>query len=266
MFKKYKNCLFFILIAISVLDAQSDRVSGKIRGKAIDGISKDPLVGANVLLLPVESGRGTMTNENGEFVIPNLMTGLYSIKVSYMGYASTIIQNIEVSPGATTEILCSMSVEAIEGQEVNVVAESMENTVDVKSVVTQVKYSGDQLYKMPVSNFTDVIANAGGVVKTEAGRSRGIHMRGGRSGEVAFYVDGILTNDPVDRSQGVQIDKESIDVLTISKGGFSAEFGEAMSGIVTVVTKSGSKQDYSGNLIFETDQLSNNNSIQINAI
>ena len=264
MFMKFKSHFLLTLIIISVLDAQSDRVSGKIRGKAIDGMTKDPLVGANILLLPVESGRGTMTNENGEFVIPNIMSGIYSIKVSYMGYASTIIQNIEVSPGATTEILCSMTVEAIEGQEVNVVAESMENTVDVKSVVTQVKYSGDQLYKMPVSNFTDVIANAGGVVKTEAGRSQGIHMRGGRSGEVAFYVDGILTNDPVDRSQGVQIDKESIDVLTISKGGFSAEFGEAMSGIVTVVTKSGSKQNYSGNLIFETDQVSNNNSIYNN--
>ena len=264
MFMKFKFYFLLTLIIVSVLDAQSDRVSGKIRGKAIDAMTKDVLVGANILLLPVEGGRGTMTNENGEFVIPNIMSGFYSIKVSYMGYATTIIQNIEVSPGATTEILCSMSVEAIEGQEVNVVAESMENTVDVKSVVTQVKYSGDQLYKMPVSNFTDVIANAGGVVKTEAGRSRGIHMRGGRSGEVAFYVDGILTNDPVDRSQGVQIDKESIDVLTISKGGFSAEFGEAMSGIVTVVTKSGSKQNYSGNLIFETDQVSNNNSIYNN--
>ena len=264
MILKFKSFFFFIFIIISVLDAQSDRVSGKIRGKAVDAMTKDPLFGANILLLPVESGRGTMTNENGEFVIPNLITGVYSVKVSYMGYASTIIQSIEVSPGATTHILCSMSVEAIEGQEVNVVAESMENTVDVKSVVTQVKYSGDQLYKMPVSNFTDVIANAGGVVKTEAGRSRGIHMRGGRSGEVAFYVDGILTNDPVDRSQGVQIDKESIDVLTISKGGFSAEFGEAMSGIVTVVTKSGSKQNYSGNLIFETDQISNNNSVYNN--
>jgi len=264
MIFKFKFYFFFIFIIITVLDAQSDRVSGKIRGRAVDAMTKDPLAGANVLLLPVESGRGTMTNENGEFVIPNLITGVYSVKVSYMGYASTIIQSIEVSPGATTEILCSMGVEAIEGQEVNVVAESMENTVDVKSVVTQVKYSGDQLYKMPVSNFTDVIANAGGVVKTEAGRSRGIHMRGGRSGEVAFYVDGILTNDPVDRSQGVQIDKESIDVLTISKGGFSAEFGEAMSGIVTVVTKSGSKQNYSGNLIFETDQISNNNSVYNN--
>ena len=261
---KFKFLLSIIFVFISVLGAQSDRVSGKIRGKVVDGINKEPLVGANVLLLPVEAGRGTMTNENGEFVIPNLITGKYSIKFSYMGYASTTIQSIDVSPGATTEILCLMNVEAIEGQEVNVVAESMENTVDVKSVVTQVKYSGDQLYKMPVSNFTDVIANAGGVVKTEAGRSRGIHMRGGRSGEVAFYVDGILTNDPVDRSQGVQIDKESIDVLTISKGGFSAEFGEAMSGIVTVVTKSGSKQNYSGNLIFETDQISNNNSIYNN--
>ena len=117
---------------ISVLDAQSDRVSGKIRGKVIGAINKDPLIGANVLLLPIETGRGTMTNENGEFVIPNLITGKYSLKVSYMGYASTIIQSIDVSPGATTEILCSMSVEAIEGQEVNVVAENMENTVDVK--------------------------------------------------------------------------------------------------------------------------------------
>ena len=257
--KKF-NFIIYALVVIITLNAQSDRVSGKIRGRVVDSTSKNPLAGANVLVLPVGSGRGTMTNENGEFVLPNLMTGRYNVKVSYMGYASTTIQDIDVSPGGTTEILFSLTIEAIEGQEVNVVAESMENTIDIKTVVSQVKYSGEQLYKMPVSNFTDVIANAGGVVKTEAGRSRGIHMRGGRSGEVAFYVDGILTNDPVDRSQGVQIDKEAIDVLTISKGGFSAEFGEAMSGIVTVITKSGSKQDISGNLIFETDQLASSNS------
>ena len=257
--KKF-NFIIYTLVVITILNAQSDRVSGKIRGRVVDSTSKNPLAGANVLVLPVGSGRGTMTNEDGEFVLPNLMTGRYNVKVSYMGYASTTIQDIDVSPGGTTEILFSLTIAAIEGQEVNVVAESMENTIDIKTVVSQVKYSGEQLYKMPVSNFTDVIANAGGVVKTEAGRSRGIHMRGGRSGEVAFYVDGILTNDPVDRSQGVQIDKEAIDVLTISKGGFSAEFGEAMSGIVTVITKSGSKQDISGNLIFETDQLASNNS------
>jgi len=257
--KKF-NFIIYALVVITTLNAQSDRVSGKIRGRVVDSTSKNPLAGANVLVLPVGSGRGTMTNEDGEFVLPNLMTGRYNVKVSYMGYASTTIQDIDVSPGGTTEILFSLTIEAIEGQEVNVVAESMENTINIKTVVSQVKYSGEQLYKMPVSNFTDVIANAGGVVKTEAGRSRGIHMRGGRSGEVAFYVDGILTNDPVDRSQGVQIDKEAIDVLTISKGGFSAEFGEAMSGIVTVITKSGSKQDISGNLIFETDQLASNNS------
>ena len=257
--KKF-NFIMCALVVITTLNAQSDRVSGKIRGRVVDSASKNPLAGANVLVLPVGSGRGTMTNEDGEFVLPNLMTGRYNVKVSYMGYASTTIQDIDVSPGGTTEILFSLTIAAIEGQEVNVVAESMENTINIKTVVSQVKYSGEQLNKMPVSNFTDVIANAGGVVKTEAGRSRGIHMRGGRSGEVAFYVDGILTNDPVDRSQGVQIDKEAIDVLTISKGGFSAEFGEAMSGIVTVITKSGSKQDISGNLIFETDQLASNNS------
>ena len=134
--------IIYGLVVITTLNAQSDRVSGKIRGRVVDRTSKDPLAGANVLVLPVESGRGTMTNQNGEFVLPNLMTGKYNVKVSYMGYASTTIQDIDVSPGGTSEILFSLTVEAIEGQEVNVVAESMENTIDIKTVVTQVKYSG----------------------------------------------------------------------------------------------------------------------------
>ena len=46
---KFKTYFLLPLIIISVLDAQSDRVSGKIRGKAIDGMTKDPLVGANIL-------------------------------------------------------------------------------------------------------------------------------------------------------------------------------------------------------------------------
>ena len=53
---KFNFILSIIFVFISVLGAQSDRVSGKIRGKVVDGINKDPLVGANVLLLPVEAG------------------------------------------------------------------------------------------------------------------------------------------------------------------------------------------------------------------
>jgi len=62
--KKF-NFIIYALVVITTLNAQSDRVSGKIRGRVIDNVSKDPLAGANVLVLPVESGRGTMTNEYG---------------------------------------------------------------------------------------------------------------------------------------------------------------------------------------------------------
>ena len=105
--KKF-NFIMYALVVITTLNAQSDRVSGKIRGRVVDSPSKNPLAGANVLVLPVGSGRGTMTNEDGEFVLPNLMTGRYNVKVSYMGYASTTIQDIDVSPGGTTEILFSL--------------------------------------------------------------------------------------------------------------------------------------------------------------
>jgi hypothetical protein len=46
------NFIIYALVVITTLNAQSDRVSGKIRGRVIDNVSKDPLAGANVLILP----------------------------------------------------------------------------------------------------------------------------------------------------------------------------------------------------------------------
>ncbi len=64
-----------------------------------------------------------------------------------------------------------------------------------------------------------------------------------------------MTNDPVDRSQGVEIDNEAIESIVITKGGFSVEYGEAMSGVVSIVTKSGSKENFSGSFEHEGDGL-----------
>ena len=81
---KLKFFLFFILVFISFLDAQSDRVSGKIRGRVLDSMTKEPLIGANVLLLPTETSRGTMTNENGEFqkgsIGPKIKAAMHFLK------------------------------------------------------------------------------------------------------------------------------------------------------------------------------------------
>ncbi|MDP7072454.1 MAG: carboxypeptidase-like regulatory domain-containing protein, partial [Candidatus Marinimicrobia bacterium] len=253
--KQYTWILFLCLFLTGITSGQSDRIAGKIRGTVTDGTNGDPLIGANALVLPAEYGRGAMTDVNGQFVIPNIPAGSYDIQVSYIGYASHIVRDVKIVPGLTVSLNFALNVEAIEGQAVDVVAQRDQEVVTVKTTTSKIVVTGEDIQKMPVSNFTELLANTGGVVEVEAGRSRGIHLRGGRSGEVAFFVDGVMTNDPVDRSQGVEIDNEAIESIVITKGGFSVEYGEAMSGVVSIVTKSGSKENFSGSFEHEGDGL-----------
>jgi len=247
--------LIVTIILMSISLGQSDRIAGKIRGSVMDGSTGDPLIGANVLVLLVESGRGAMSDINGQFVIPNIPAGTYDIQVSYIGYANHTVRDVNIVPGLTVKLNFKLNVEAVGIKAVDVIAQRDQDVVTVKTTTSKIVISGDDMQKMPVSNFTELLANTGGVVEVETGRSSGIHLRGGRSGEVAFFVDGVMTNDPVDRSQGVEIDNEAIESIVITKGGFSVEYGEAMSGVVSIVTKSGSKETYNGSFEHEGDGL-----------
>jgi len=191
---RFKNPLFALILMLPIIVfGQSDRVAGKIRGKVYDANSNTPLLGANVVVLPTSTGRGSMTDEHGDFVIPNVLTGKYDLMVTYIGYRKLKVQGINVLPGQTVEVKFPLTVSALTGDEVFVIADANDDIVNVKSTVTQIKVSGEEISKMPVSDFTDIIASTGGVVETEGGRSSGIHIRGGRSGEIAYFVDGIHT-------------------------------------------------------------------------
>ena len=88
-----------------------------------------------------------------------------------------------------------------------------------------------------MQEVTDIIKLQAGVNVSNDGN---IHIRGGRASEVSYVVDGISATDGYDRSQGIRLENESIQELQVISGTFNAEHGQAMSGIVNVVTKSGS--------------------------
>ena len=83
------------------------------------------------------------------------------------------------------------------------------------------------------------------LLQLQAGVSKdadgGFHIRGGRSSEIAYQVNGISITDPYDNSRGIDIDNSSIQELQVISGTFNAEYGNAMSGIVNTVTKEGGK-------------------------
>jgi outer membrane receptor protein involved in Fe transport len=90
---------------------------------------------------------------------------------------------------------------------------------------------------------TEILSLQSGITTDKGG---GIHIRGGRSSEVAYWVDGISVSDAYDGGQAVQVDNNAIQELQVISGTFNAEYGQAMSGIVNIVTKDGDRT-YHGN-------------------
>ncbi|MBL7047761.1 MAG: TonB-dependent receptor [Candidatus Marinimicrobia bacterium] len=207
--------------------------SGKISGIVIDAGTKEPLIGCNVIV--VGTSLGAATDINGEFFILNVPPGTYSVKAMMIGYTPIIMKDLEVVVDLTSRADFNLSMEVIAGQTVTIIAEKPTVRLDQTSMAAVV--GTKQIDNLPVAEVGDIIELQAGIVRDAGG---GLHVRGGRSGEVSFWVDGISTTDSYDGSSvGEEVQNSSIQELQVISGTFNAEYGNAMSGIVNVVTKDG---------------------------
>lgn len=220
--------------------SQSGRVTGKVEGIIQDAETGEPLIGANIVV--TNTYYGSTTDADGYYVILNIPAGTYTVEVHYIGYTIRRYVDLVVSPDRTTTLNSELKPEVIEGETVVVVAEKP----IIKRGVTgaEVELSSEDIKRKPVTTFTGVIQQQAGAVNTGAANSSGLHIRGGRANELVYYVDGVNTNDPVYNQRGTSVDINSIEQLKIITGGFNAEYGEAMSGVVQIVTKSGPSNEY----------------------
>ncbi len=113
---------------------------------------------------------------------------------------------------------------------------------------SQAVVDAEQIRELPVENFQRVLTLQAGVV---VGAGGDIHIRGGRTSEIAYTIDGLSINDPFFNTLGMQIARNAIQEMTVVSGTFNAEYGNAMSGVVNIVTKEGG-QKYTGELLVYT--------------
>jgi len=261
------SILFFA--AAQLLLAQTD--TGKIEGHVRDKETGAPLAGAQVT---VEGLRlGNVTNTDGYYFVLNVPVGLNSITAQFTGYQKTTVSNKLVMAGqtATVNFELSSTIIALEG----IVIETESEPLIVRdNTVTKQRQTAEEIAELPISNLDELIGLQGGVVSS----GKHFSIRGGRLGEEAVYVDGVLmrsfgaeaTMPPlVGKTQyddlssyvrNVQVDNSPLDVnanaveeISIITGGFNAEYGSAKSGVINIVTREGDRF-YSGNLRFRTDE------------
>ena len=101
---------------------------------------------------------------------------------------------------------------------------------------SEARITADELDVMPVTEVRDVLRLQGGITQDAGG---GLHMRGGRSSEISYMVDGVPMTDAYDGGISVQIENDNLQELQVISGTFNAEYGKALTGVINMVTKDG---------------------------
>ena len=196
-----KNRLFVLAILLLIPSQIFAGVTGKISGKVIDKDTGEPLAGANVIIQ--NTNMGAATNPKGEYFIINVPVGTYTIMARYLGYETIEKSGIRAIQDMTTTVDFELSSEVMElGETVTVTAERPMIRRDATASNRQIE--GSQVLLMPkVDTFQDAISLQAGVVDN--------HIRGGRSTEISYMVDGMTVRDPLQGIVGATINRNAID-------------------------------------------------------
>src|SRR4030042_2390924 len=179
-----------LLITLLLISYSFAGTTGKIAGQISDIQSGDNLPGVNIFMQGTPLGAAT--DADGTYVILNVPPGLYTITLDYIGYQRVIVREVRVNVDFTTRLDRSMQQTVIEGEAVEVFGER-HPLVRQDLTNTQVAVTSEAINALPVDQIRDVISLQAGIITDNDGN---LHIRGGRSNEIAYQVNGLSINNP----------------------------------------------------------------------
>lgn len=231
---------------------------GIISGTVTDARTRQPLAGANILVM--ETTIGAASDENGNFIIRNLEPNNYRLRASMIGYESVIKTDIIVSPGKLTQVVFELSQQTYELEGVTVTSDYFQKD---KIELNSVKSFGYEEIRRSPGGFEDVIRALSvlpGVAQADAGRNDLI-VRGGAPSENLYLVDGIeVPNINHFGTQGATggplsyINLDFVNKTTFSTGGFSSLYGDKLSSVLTIDLRKGRNDRLGGKATISASQ------------
>ena len=230
-----KRFLIAVMILSFVFRTAYPGTTGKISGRIIDADTNEPIIGANIYLENTDFG--AVSDADGNYFIINVSPGTYNLVCSFIGYEKITYTGITVNVDRTTSVDFNIRPETIQGKEVVVVGER--KIIEMDRTSTAAYVSSEKIETMPVQEVDDLIQLQTGVVKDASGE---FHIRGGRAGEIAYLIDGVPVTDQYNGGSSVGLENNWVQELQVISGTFNAEYGQAQSGIVNIITKEGAKK------------------------
>ena len=224
MLRKWGMLVLMLLATPALVLAQN---TGKISGVVTDADTGDSIPGAQVVL--VGTTLGAITDVDGNYFIIGVPVGTFDVQARFVGYQEQTVAGVQVSSGYTQEINFALR----EGVELGEIVVEYERPLIQKDAVGVPKIvDAEEIVNLPVRGAAAVASIQAGVVSEEG--SGTLNVRGGRGSEVTYYIDGVKVVGTNSLPQSAIQEQEMII------GNISARYGDAMSGIINITTKSGS--------------------------
>ncbi len=262
-----------ILLALIVTGAAylaiAGGTTGIVKGTVTDIKSGEALPLVNVLI--VGSGRGAVTNDKGEYQVVGVTPGVYTLRVSLLGYQMLEAKKVAINADETT--VMNFKLASTEIQMEGITVEGTPPLVDVTKTAGDQTFNQEKIEQLPnVKGYEDVLTLQAGVVKFGSK----LFLRGGRANETQILVDGVPVNDVggVTGTAGTSTANEQLQALysgtssggalsvsanaiqsvSVSSSGLDAEYGNAQSGVVNITTKGGGDK-YDASVQYRTDEI-----------
>jgi len=225
--KKQLLLMMVLLIAETIIGQNH----GSIKGKIIDNDFKEPLIGATVQTEIGGEIFGTVTDVDGRFTLKPLPSGVYNLKITFVGYASLNVSEVRVTPDRITfenDLVMFLETEMLDSIEITAKGRNPLINADdpgrVTMLQTEIKSRADRRdLKSIVSNLTP------GISKSSNGD---LHFRGSRAMAFNYYVDGIK----MDATTNLSIPSRAISSVSVYAGGIPAKYGDVTGGVIIIET------------------------------
>ena len=211
--------------------------SGTLTGqvKDPDGLAL-PGVTVTVSSPALQGTRETISSANGDYIIPFLPAGEYTVKFELEGF-KPIEQVIRVQVAETVPLNVQLALGGIT-ESVTVVAESTTLNDFTNTATSAASYRTELIDKLPVARtLNGAVLLAPGT--TGSGPNGNITFSGAMSYEGLFLLNGVVLNETLRNQSRELYIEDAIEETKTSTGTISAEFGRFSGGVANTITKSG---------------------------
>ena len=225
-----------LLVAMIATPAGAQERFSGLTGTVTDA-SGAVLPGATVAITNKETGKvfTAVTGADGVYRVLDLEPGRYSVKVELSGFATTEFPDVNLFLGKTITVDSSLKIGGVT-EAVSVTAESP--LIDTRNTTIAHNVSAEEFERIPKGRTFQNLALASPSVN--AGEVEGgIQVNGASGSENSFTVDGVVTNSLINGASRQDAVFEYLQEVQVKTGGISAEYGGALGGVISAVTKSG---------------------------